>query len=121
MDTNTALVVIIGVLVLLAVLRGPKRPRYIPKKSRELAKAKFVQEFYSDPKNKGKRLPWKKLEYDHYVPFSDGGTHEPENIRLIPRKENRSKGAENPQSQDRMRTIVIVAIVLFILYLLSKP
>lgn len=121
MDANTAAVLIIAVLIFMAVLRKPKRSRYIPKKSRDLADAKFKQEFYANPENKGKRLPRRKhLEYDHYEPFADGGTHEPENIRLIAKRENRRKGRNNPKPAERIRAVLILAGILFLLWLFAK-
>ncbi|MBI2818725.1 MAG: HNH endonuclease [Acidobacteria bacterium] len=118
MDTGTVVVLAIVVFCVLAAMYKPKRSRYIPKKSRDLAKARYIQQFYSDPKNKGKRPCLKGMEYDHYVPFSAGGTHDPDNIRLVPRKENRAKGAKDPQAADRIRTVLIISIVMFLLYLL---
>jgi CRISPR/Cas system Type II protein with McrA/HNH and RuvC-like nuclease domain len=40
-------------------------------------------------------------EFDHYVPFSKGGSSDPDNIRIIPKKENRKKGAKMPSFFDR--------------------
>ena len=90
-------------------------------KSKRLAEAKFVQEFYSDPENEGKPLRRKNYEFDHhYIPFSKGGSHDPENIRLITRKENRKKGAKVPEDATGIRSVIILALVLFLLYLFSR-
>jgi 5-methylcytosine-specific restriction endonuclease McrA len=59
-----------------------------------LAWAKFLQEFYRNPDNNGKKLRMKDYEFDHIVPFSKGGTHDPENIQILSKKENRRKGAK---------------------------
>lgn len=82
-------------LVVLIVLGQKKRTRHIPTRSKRLAWAKFYQEFYRDPANKDKKLREKDYEFDHVVPFSKGGTNDPENIRVLPRKENRRKGARS--------------------------
>jgi len=74
-----------------------RRSRYIPVMSRNLAWSTFVQEFYSHPENKKRPLRRRDYEFDHLIPFARGGTHDPGNIRVIPRTENRSKGAKMPQ------------------------
>lgn len=117
---NANLIFVIAIIVLILLLRGKKRSRNIPSKSKRLAWAKFVQEYYSDPANEGKPLRKKDYEFDHHMPFSEGGGHDPENIRVITRKENRKKGAKIPENDRDVRTVVIVALVLFLLYLFSR-
>ena len=94
--SHNALAWIIFIMVVLVLFTGKRRTRHIPAKSKHLAKAKYIQEFYNDPKNEGKRMRMKDLEHDHEFPFSKGGGHDPENIRLITRKENRKKGSKRP-------------------------
>jgi 5-methylcytosine-specific restriction endonuclease McrA len=88
----------LGLLVVLflalIILGQKKRTRYIPAKSKRLAWARFYQEFYRNPANKGKKLRKKDYEFDHIIPFSKGGTNDPENIRVLLKKESRRKGAK---------------------------
>src|SRR5262249_9561611 len=49
-----------------------------------------------DLTSKGKEWNPKEYEIDHKVPFSKGGSHTPDNLRAIPKKQNRRKGAKNP-------------------------
>lgn len=44
----------------------------------------------------GKKFNPKRHEYDHKVPFSKGGSHTADNIEVVERKANRSKGAASP-------------------------
>jgi len=81
-------------LLVLIALGQKKRTRHIPARSKRLAWAKFYQEFYRDPANRGKRIRKKDFEFDHITPFSQGGTNDPGNIRVLPKKENRRKGAK---------------------------
>ena len=84
-------------IVILAVLGArKKRSRAIPVKSKRLALAKFFQEHYSDAERSNKKLRLRDYEFDHIRPFSRGGTHDSENIRVIPKTENRRKGAKMP-------------------------
>lgn len=119
MDQNGIAIFVLA-FGLIVWLLGRKRSRHIPARSKRLARTKLAKEFHSEPSNRGKRLRYKDYEFDHYVPFRDGGDHEPENIRLISKRENRKKGARNPQGPDRMRAILILAGVIFLLYLLSR-
>lgn len=93
MNDQTLWALLIVLLVLIVLSQG-KRTRHIPTKSRRLAWAKFHQEFYRNPANAGKKLRMKDYEFDHIVPFSKGGTHDPENIQILSKKENRRKGAK---------------------------
>ena len=68
MNDQTFWLLIIAILVLI-VLSQKKRTRHIPAKSKRLAWAKFYQEFYRDPANKGKKLRKKDYEFDHIIPF----------------------------------------------------
>ena len=73
---------------------GNKISRHIPVASKRLAWGRFLLEYYSNPANVGKPLRAQDYEYDHIIALAQGGTHDPENIRVIPKKENRAKGAK---------------------------
>ncbi len=92
------LVIVVAVVVAILLLAPRKaRSRSIPVRSKRIALAKFYLEHYSDSeRRKKKRLNIRDYEFDHITPFSRGGTHAPDNIRVIPRKENRKKGAKMP-------------------------
>lgn len=45
----------------------------------------------SEVKKAGGKIP-KMTEVDHIKPISKGGTNDPSNLRLVPRKVNRHKG-----------------------------
>ena len=96
MTNETALLIFFVAVILILLARPRKRSRAIPAKSKRLAWAKFYGEFYSNPANADKPLRKKDYEFDHIVPFSRGGSHDPENIRVIPKKDNRRKGAKMP-------------------------
>jgi hypothetical protein len=65
------------------------RSRYTPAHVKRKARAKF------ELKTEKKFNP-RKHEFDHDVPFSRGGSHTIDNIRVVERKKNRSKGATSP-------------------------
>jgi hypothetical protein len=77
----------IAVLVVMLVSRP--RSRYIPASVKRKAKAEFEL-------RTGKKFNSRKHEYDHEVPFSRGGSHTTDNLRVVEKKKNRSKGAKSP-------------------------
>mgnify|MGYP001580268648 CR=1 FL=1 len=85
----------IGVLVLvlfmlLAERRIPsRRSRYVPRAERREAIARFERET-------GQKYDPRQHDIDHTVPFSRGGNNAAENLRVVPRSKNRSKGARSP-------------------------
>jgi 5-methylcytosine-specific restriction endonuclease McrA len=95
MNNDTLLVIVFVVLIVL-ILAGRKRTRYVPKKSKDLAWAKFVQDFYRDPANRGKHPRRKDYELDHIYPHSKGGSNRANNIQVLSKKKNRKKGAKMP-------------------------
>ncbi|HKW87846.1 MAG TPA: HNH endonuclease signature motif containing protein [Candidatus Acidoferrales bacterium] len=64
------------------------RSRYIPASVKRKAKAEFELKT-------GTKFNPRKHEYDHDVPFSRGGSHTMDNIRVVERKKNRSKGSKS--------------------------
>lgn len=95
MDNNTLLFLVVVAIIVVA-LAGRRRTPYIPKKSRDLAWAKFVQEFYRDSANHGKHPRRRDYEFDHIYPRSKGGGNQPSNIQVLLKKKNRQKGAKMP-------------------------
>jgi hypothetical protein len=75
---------VVGVLVRLA---EPKRPRYISARAKRQAIAKFEKET-------GETFNRRIHEFDHMLPHSRGGGNTEDNIQVITRKKNRSKGAK---------------------------
>jgi hypothetical protein len=83
-----ALLVGIAAAVLLNSFIKP-RSRYIPASVRRKVKAEYESKT-------GKKFNPKKHEFDHEVPFSRGGSHTADNLRVMEKKRNRSKGAKSP-------------------------
>jgi hypothetical protein len=77
------------VLALLVDSRIKPRSRYVPASVKRKARAEFELKT-------GKKFNPRKHEYDHDIPFSSGGSHTMDNIRVRERKTNRSKGAKSP-------------------------
>lgn len=75
----------------LVISNMPRRSRSIPGKVKRVILARDL---------KGDKRRLKDYEYDHTYPFSDGGGHTADNIRLIPKKANRKKGAKRPKLTD---------------------
>jgi HNH endonuclease len=44
----------------------------------------------------GKKFNSRTHELDHIIPFSKGGSHTADNLRVVEKAQNRSKGATNP-------------------------
>jgi hypothetical protein len=84
---DAALWISLGAAFFLYWYSGPKRSRYIPASVRRRKEAEYILET-------GKKFNRQKFELDHDVPFSDGGSHTMDNLRVKKRKENRSKGAK---------------------------
>ena len=82
--------ILVGLVVALIVeSRIKPRSRYIPASVRRKARAEFEL-------RTGKRFNPKKHEYDHDVPFSRWGGSTSDNVRVVERNGNRSKGAKSP-------------------------
>jgi hypothetical protein len=70
----------------------PNRSRRIPARVRKRVIERHL-------KSGGEYDP-KQHDIDHVVPFSRGGSHSEENLRVLPKKDNRRKGAKMPRFRD---------------------
>jgi hypothetical protein len=89
-----------GPAVLLALVCGwlasqlvPARSRYIPTH----VKRKVIGEYEA---RTGKKYKAHEVEVDHVWPFVRGGSHTADNLRVIPKRQNRRKGARKPGVRD---------------------
>lgn len=84
-------------LSLLGVGLGPlvvrPRSRRIPARVKRKVIANYEQ-------RTGKKYNSRQVEIDHLWPFSRGGSHTVDNLRVINRTENRRKGARKPSLRD---------------------
>jgi hypothetical protein len=78
-------------LILFAQWQTRKRSRYIPKATRRAVIERDL---------KGKRFNPKKHHVDHVWPFSKGGSHAVDNLRVIEKEKNLQKGAKRPRMRD---------------------
>ncbi len=67
----------------------PSRSRHIPASVRRRKIAEFEL-------RTGKKFNSRKHEIDHEVPFSKGGSHTEDNLQVVEKRKNRSKGARSP-------------------------
>ena len=78
-------------LVFFGQLQGKKRTRYIPKATRRAVIERDM---------KGEKFDAEKHHIDHVWPFSKGGSHTTDNLRVIEKKRNLRKGAKRPRMRD---------------------
>ena len=81
----------VGALIFFSRLQGKKRPRYIPKATRRAVIERDL---------KGEKFDPEKHHIDHVWPFSKGGSHTTDNLRVIEKKKNLRKGAKRPRMRD---------------------
>jgi|SRR5271156_441622 len=67
----------------------PGRSRHIPSSVRRRKIAEYEL-------RTGKKFNPRKHELDHEIAFSKGGSHTLENLRVLEKRKNRSKGAKSP-------------------------
>ncbi len=79
-----------GFFVVLADRTIPRRrSRHVPRIERRKAIARFER-------GTGERYDPRLYDIDHVVPFSRGGSNTADNLRVVSRSKNRSKGARSP-------------------------
>jgi len=85
--------IIAGVVAFVFFVRvqGKRRTRYIPKATRRAVIERDL---------KGEKFDPKKHHVDHVWPFSRGGSHTTDNLRVIEKKKNLRKGAKLPRLRD---------------------
>jgi hypothetical protein len=81
----------VGSLILFVRWKRQKRSRYIPKSTRRAVIARDL---------KGAKFDPEKHHIDHVWPFSRGGSHTTDNLRVIEKKENLRKGAKRPRMKE---------------------
>jgi hypothetical protein len=67
----------------------PGRSRHIPASVRRRKVAEYELQT-------GKKFNPRKHELDHEIAFSKGGSHTDDNLRVVEKRKNRSKGAKSP-------------------------
>src|SRR5206468_177105 len=78
-------------LIFFARFQNKKRSRYIPKSTRRAVIARDL---------KGENFDPQKHHVDHVWPFSRGGSHTMDNLRVIEKKRNLRKGARRPKIRE---------------------
>ena len=78
-------------LILFGRIQSRKRSRYISEATRRTVIARDL---------KGERYDPQKHHIDHVWPFSRGGSHTTDNLRVIEKKKNLRKGANRPRMRE---------------------
>ncbi len=77
------------VVGLIVNMKYPARSRHVPAAVRRRKVAEWELEH-------GRKFNSQRLELDHGIPFSRFGSHTADNLRVVERKQNRSKGKKSP-------------------------
>lgn len=80
--------ILAGMAVLLVYATRPRRRRYV----RASVKRRKIAEWELET---GKKFNSRTHELDHMVPFSQGGSHTADNLQVMEKKRNRSKGTRS--------------------------
>jgi HNH endonuclease len=80
-----------GIAASFLLVRQPRRNRRIPRYVREAVIARDLKGLPFDPS---------LHQLDHIVPFSKGGDHSVQNLRVVPKQENLRRGAKMPRLRD---------------------
>lgn len=81
----------VAAFVFFAQLQRRKRSRYIPQSVKRRVISRDLTDEEYDPT---------KHHIDHVWPFSKGGSHTSDNLRVIDKKKNLKKGAKRPHLKD---------------------
>lgn len=82
----------VGAAAALMFVSSPRMDRRVPRKVRRAVIARFEAA--------GNKFDPKLHDVDHIVPFSKGGDHSEENLRVIDKSTNRRRGAKMPKFRD---------------------
>jgi hypothetical protein len=83
--------IFLGLSAAFIVVRPPKSDRRVPKSVRRAVIARDLKGVPFNP----------ELHHiDHIVPFSKGGDHSEENVRVMPQSDNLRRGARMPKFKD---------------------
>lgn len=74
-------------------LQQPRQSRYIPKGIKKAVVRRFEE-------RTGEKFDPKLHDVDHVVPYSRGGGHTEDNLRVQPKRKNRSRGNQQPKLRD---------------------
>jgi hypothetical protein len=80
-----------GALIFFGRGQSKRRSRYIPKATRRAVIERDL---------KGEKFDPEKHHVDHVWPFSRGGSHTADNLRVIGKKKNLRKGAKRPRMRE---------------------
>jgi hypothetical protein len=86
-SSQEQLIAFIGAVISMSRFQSRRRSRYIPKATRRAVVARDLRGEQYDPR---------KHHIDHVWPFSKGGSHTFDNLRVIEKKKNLRKGAKRP-------------------------
>jgi hypothetical protein len=78
-----------GIVALLLYLKRPSRKRGMRAETKRRVVAKWMA-------STGQKYNPRTHEIDHIVPFAKGGSDTADNLQVVEKKKNRSKGAKSP-------------------------
>lgn len=82
--------------LLAGILAGVLVDRMIPGRSRHIPASVRRRKIAEYELRTGKKFSPHKHELDHEIPFSKGGSHTENNLRVAEKSKNRSKGSKSP-------------------------
>lgn len=86
----------VPVSLLSGLLAALLTDRMIPARSRHIPASVRRRKIAEHELRTGKKFNSRKYELDHGIPFARGGSHTADNLRVVEKKRNRSKGAKSP-------------------------